>query len=108
MPERALVSSGHSYFFDHVKLFSVNSNRLNAKTKSVRDVTCRHDLDFVHSTEAGLQQEAEPKIKGFTPFRANHRNYNRGSIIYVRDGYIANILRISENEKMQWKVNSFS
>ena len=86
----------------------MKSHRLKAKKNSIRDVTCRHDLDFIHITEAGLQQEAEPKIMGFIPFRANHINYNRGSIIYVRDGYIANILRISENEKMQWKVNSFS
>ena len=62
-------------------------------------MTYKRDLDFVHITEAGLEDETSPKMRGFTPFRANYTKYTSASVIYVRDGYVPTLLRISETEE---------
>ena len=55
-----------------VKIYAVNSHTLKNKIESLRDVVCRRDLDF---SEAGLEKRKEPKLKGYTAFRADHEKW---------------------------------
>ena len=56
-----------------VKIYLVNSHMLKSKMISLRDMTYSRDLDFVCVTEAGLQDEKSPKMKGDRTLRANHK-----------------------------------
>ena len=56
-----------------------------------------HAEEILTSSISLKQEEKESKIKGFNPFRANHIKCTRGSIIYVRDGYVPRIIETEEN-----------
>ena len=77
-----------------VKIYAVSG-----KINTVRDIAYNRDLDFIMISEAGLGKRKEPELRGYTAFRADHVNKSRGSVMYVRDGYIPTTLRINEKEE---------
>ena len=82
-----------------IKMYSVNAKRLRSKMMSIQDTSCIRNLDFVHITEVVLGTHAAPEMKGFQLFKDNHKNPNRGSVLYVRDEYAKRLLRVTEEEK---------
>ena len=81
-----------------VKLFSVNSNRLKNQMMSLKDTTYNRDLDFVHVTEAGLGVEAAADMKGFRAFKVEDDKHTRGSVLYLREEYARQLLRVEGTE----------
>ena len=50
-------------------------------------------------SEAALNGRSPPVIDGFESFRANQEKVTRGSVMYVRKGYIPTSVRIREKEE---------
>ena len=75
-----------------VKPYSVNANRLRNTIMSIQDTSYNRNPDFVHITETGLRTHAAPEMKGFQPFKDDHKNQNRGSVLYMRYEYTKRLL----------------
>ena len=68
---------------------------------SLKDTTHNRELDFVHVTEAGLEDKSAPVMKGYTAFKADHKKYSSGSAMYVRNGYVSTLLRITGKRRRE-------
>ena len=82
-----------------VKVYAVNAATVTNKIDTVHDMIQRRDPDFVMISEAGLRDKKSPVIKGYTSFRTDHKNKNRGSIIYMKELFPKVALRVAETNE---------
>ena len=82
-----------------VRIWSANTRHLSKKIDSVREILFNRQIDYEMIREAVLSGKAPPVIDDFTPFSFDHKKIIRGSIMYVRNGYIPTTLRIKEREE---------
>ena len=79
-----------------MKVYSVNADTMTNKLATVYDIIQRRDLDIAMISEAGLKTRKPPEIEGYTAFRTDHENKNRGSIVYIKNMFTKVTLRIED------------
>ena len=68
-----------------MKIYCVNNNMMTNKIATVFDIVQRREMDIVMINEAGLKTNKAKIIEGYTVYRTDHENKNRGSIIYLKN-----------------------
>ena len=58
------------------------------KIDSGKEALSKRRVDFEMIREANLRGRSPPVIEGFQSFRADHKKITRGSVMYIRRGYI--------------------
>ena len=99
-PDGAPASqSGLLNYFSIWNIFGLQPRTVQTKVPFIRDLTAERNHLFVLLTETWLreQKEAEIKVEGYTPFRADRKRPRKrrgrdsgGVCIYLRNDYVIN------------------
>ena len=56
--------------------------------------TAKHKFDVIHITEAGLKGQEPTGMTGYKAVKLQKKEYNRGSVIWVRESYLDRMVRV--------------